>query len=54
MLSIYESYLVEVKNRVSEVSDEETRRAVKSIVELLKLMAKDLSDVKALTSPRTC
>lgn len=53
-MSVYESRLWEVKNRVSQVSDEESRRVMEGIVELLEQMAKDLSEVKALTSPRTC
>lgn len=53
-MNIYESRLWEVKNSVSKVSDEETRRTMEGIIELLKQMAKDLSEVKALTSTRTC
>lgn len=53
-MSIYESSLCELKNRVPQVSDEETRRTIEGIIELLEQMTKDLNEVKTRISTRIC
>lgn len=53
-MNFYESRIYTAKNLASQVPDEETRRAIESIVELLEQMAKDLSEVKVRISTRTC
>lgn len=53
-MSVYESRLWNVRNQVSQISDDETRRAMEGIIEFLEQMAKDFSEVKARISTRTC
>lgn len=52
-MSIYESRLWDVRNRMSQVSDEEARKAMEGIVEILEQMLKELNEVKARVSPRS-